>query len=207
MQNSAPFDVTGIEKNIQKFEETTGYELIVAAAQSSDPYPGAAWRGGVLIGLLIAGLVFHHYEIHPRSFEILATGVLIVAAVWGLRLSGLYRYFVMRGEAERETTEKAAEMFSHFQSQNLGHQASILMFFSLNEHKIHLLVDSELKDKLPQQDLNEIVALMAVHFKQGNYSTGLEASVATLEQKVLAKAGKRTSQAENHVANKVFWFS
>lgn len=206
MEMKATFDVTSVDQKIQQFEENTGYELIVAGTSSSDPYPGAYWRGGVLLGLLLSGVIFHFYEIHPHSLEILITGVTILAAVAGLCVSQLHRYFVVPAEAQRETSEKAAELFSHFQSQNLGHQASILLFFSLQEHKIHLLVDSELKVKLSQEDLNETVRLMIPHFKQRNYVQGISASVATLEEKVLTKAGKRQAKAEDHVANKVFWF-
>ena len=207
MEMKAPFDVSSIDQKIQQFEETTGYELIVVGSDASDPYPGAAWRGGVLLGLLVAGVIFHFYEIHPHSLEILITGIIVGAFVWGLRASCLHRYFVTPSEAHRETSEKAAELFSRFQSQNLGHQASILLFFSMQEHKIHLLVDSELKDKLPQADLDETVALMAGHFKQKNYEVGVGESVTTLQTKVLAKAGKRISRAADHVANKVFWFN
>lgn len=206
MEHKAPFNVTGIEDKIQAFEANTGHELIVVATHASDPYPGAGWRGGVLIGLLIAGVVFHYFEVHPHSLEILATGALIGLATWLLRVTGAHRFFILPKEAMRETTEKAAEFFSHFQSQQLGHQASILLFFSMQEHKIHLLVDSELKGKLTQQDLDETVMVMASHFKEKHYEHGIEASVLSLEQKVLGKIGKRASQAENHVANKVFWF-
>lgn len=202
---SAPFNVANIEKKIQAFEEETGFELIVAATDVSDPYPGAAWRGGVLLGLLVAGVIFHFYEIEPRSMEILVCAGLIVLMTWILRVSGLLRYFVLPSEALRETAEKAAEVFSRFQSEKLGHQASILMFFSMCERKIHLLVDSELKEKLSQQDLDETVMLMSSHFKEKHYAEGVETSVTTLQQKILTKVGKRPSNIESHVANKVFW--
>lgn len=207
MKQQAPFDVSGIETKIKNFEANTGYELIVTGTMSSDPYPGAAYRGGLLAGLLVAGLGFHFFEVHPHSLEILITGAAIALMITLLRVSGMYRYFVTPAEAMRETSEKAAELFSHFQSQNLGHQASVLLFFSMQERKIHLLVDSELKAKLSQEDLNEAVALMGQHFKAKNYAAGVAESVTTLEQKILAKVGKRAMQAENHVANKVFWFA
>lgn len=202
---SAPFNVVSIEKKIQSFEDETGFELIVAATDVSDPYPGAAWRGGVLLGLLVAGVVFHFYEIEPRSMEIVLCGAFILLMTWVLRTSGLLKYFVLPSEAERETGEKAAEAFSHFQSEKLGHQASILMFFSMTERKIHLLVDSELKEKLSQQDLDETVMLMSSHFKEKKYADGVEASVTTLQQKILTKVGKRSACTGNHVPNKVFW--
>lgn len=204
MSQTAPFDVQQIEKRIGSFEANTGLELIVVATRTSDPYPGAYWRGGLLIGTLLAFVLFHYYEFHPHTWEIATTALLIALSAHILRLTQFHRFFITLPEGARESSEKAAQAFSHFQSQSKGHDASILVFFSMFERKIHLLVGRELKDKLSQEDLDQTVQLMTTHFKQGKYAQGIEASIASLEERVLSKVGKRPV-GENKIENKVFW--
>lgn len=205
MKNKAPFTSAAVAEKIKKFEERTGYELVVAACHASDPYPGALWRGGVLIGLVLSALVLHFYNFHPRSLEILLVGAFILLVVTILRVLDLHRFFVLPSEAERETAEKASALFSQFQSSSLGHQAAILLFFSLNEHKMHLLIDRDLNSKLQAEDLHEILALLRTHFKKGDFQVGLENAIAVLEERVLAKAGKNPQPPTLSVENRIFW--
>jgi uncharacterized membrane protein len=202
---NAPFTSAAVAEKIKNFEEHTGYELVVAACHASDPYPGALWRGGVLVGLVLSALALHFYNLHPRSLEILLVGACILLAVTVMRLLDLQRFFVLPSEAERETAEKASALFSQFQSSSLGHQAAILLFFSLNEHKMHLLIDRDMNEKLKAEDLHEILALLRTHFKKGDFQTGLENAISVLEEKVLAKAGKNPHPPVLSVPDRIFW--
>jgi uncharacterized membrane protein len=202
---NAPFTSAAVAEKIKHFEERTGYELVVAACHASDPYPGALWRGGVLIGLILSALVLHFYNLHPRSLEILLVGACIMLAVNVMRLLDLQRFFVLPAEAERETAEKASALFSQFQSSSLGHQAAILLFFSLSEHKMHLLIDRDMNEKLKAEDLHEILSLLRTHFKKGDFQIGLESAISVLEEKVLAKAGKNPHPPLLSVPDRIFW--
>jgi len=195
-----------VTKRIQLFEERTGFELIVAAGTSSDPYPGAQWRGGLLVGLALSALLLHFYAFEPRSLEVLFVGLIVALSVAAVKLSGLGRFFVLPSEAERETWEKAQVLFSQFQSTTLGHQASILLFLSLEEHKMHLLVDQILHEKLSESDLHEILALMRLHFRSGQFDQGLEKAIGLLEEKVLARIGKNPHPPVLAVEDRIFWF-
>ena len=193
-------------QKISEFERQTGFELVIAAGESSDPYPGAVWRSGVLLGLAIASLILHFWAFEPRSLEVLLVGVCIGLAVFFMRVTKLSQHFVLPREAERETAEKAGEMFSHFQTGALGHQAAVLLFVSLNEHKMHLLLDRDLKEKMPDEDLHETLALLRLYFKKGDFQQGLEKAIDLLQQKILAKAGRNPAPPELSVPDRIFWF-
>ena len=205
MNTKTHFTSAEVKNKIQQFEQNTGYELVVAACHASDPYPGALWRGSVLLGLLTSGLVLHYYNFHPRSLEILIVGACILLMVIVLRLLDWHRFFVLPSETERETSEKAHALFSQFQATSLGHQAAILLFISLNEHKMHLLIDRDLKEKISQEDLHEILALLRTQFKKGDFQKGLEEAIGVLEEKVLAKAGENPHPPALSVEDRVFW--
>lgn len=200
-----PFETTLIEARIRAFEENTGHELIVAAAPCSDPYPGAAWRGGLFLGLIAAGLALYFWELHPRSLEVLLVGVLTLAMVALLRATSLHHLFMLPSEADRETLEKSVQLFHGFRQKELGHQAALLLYFSMWERKLHLLVDGELKGKLTQVELDGVVATIQSDFHRKDFAGGLTRGVGKLEELVLAKAGKRAQSAGNHVPDKVFW--
>ncbi len=142
MDKKSQFTSPQVVEKIQQFEKNTGYELVVVAAHASDPYPGALWRSSIINTLLIAAIIFQFYTFSPRLIEILIIAGLLVAFYGFFRLTGLHRFFILPSEAERETREKAESLFSRFQSSSLGHEASILLFFSLSEHKMHLLIDT-----------------------------------------------------------------
>jgi uncharacterized membrane protein len=200
-----PFETTQIEARIRAFEENTGHELIVAAAPSSDPYPGAAWRGGLLLGLMAAGVALYYWELHPRSLEVLLVGAMALVMVALLRATSLHHFFVLASEADRETLEKSVQLFHGFRQEELGHQAALLLYFSMWERKLHLLVDGELKGKLSQEDLDGVVASIQSDFHKKDFAGGLTRGVTQLEELVLIKVGKRPQSAGNHVPDKVFW--
>ncbi len=198
-----PFESNEINQRISQFEINTGYELIIAAARSSDPYPGAAWRGALLISLLVSAIILHFWNLEPRSLEVLLVGVVTVSFVFFLRLLKLHYYFALPSEMERETLQEAQASFSHFQSGSLGHHASILVYLSLREHKIHLLTARDLK--LDDSVLESAIIKMSQKFKQGSYSQGLADAIDVLEKKILESVGKNAKPVTLNLADRVYW--
>ena len=74
------------------------------------------------------------------------------------------------------------------------------------ERKIRLLVDEDLKEKLNQQILDEIVERLSEHFKNGNFKDGILESIETIKKEVLAMYPEKCSQvSENQINNQIFW--
>ena len=53
-------DVKAVESRLRMFEENTGCELLLVVAESSDEYPAATFRFG-LVATFLFNLVFSHY--------------------------------------------------------------------------------------------------------------------------------------------------
>jgi uncharacterized membrane protein len=192
-----------VSQRISAFEKNTGYELIIAAAKSSDPYPGAAWRGALLISLLVSALILHFWNFEPRSLEVLLVGLVTLLFVMLLRKCHLHYYFALPSEIERETLQEAQATYSHFQSDSLGHHASVLVYLSLQEHKIHLLTARELQ--LSDEDLDLAIIKMSHKFKEGSYAEGLVEAIGVLETKILNKVGRNPHPIHLSIEDRVFW--
>jgi uncharacterized membrane protein len=198
-----PFESTEINDKISSFEKSTGHELIVAATRSSDPYPGAAWRGATLVGLLVSAFILHFWELEPRSLEVLLVGAVILFFVYVLRVFKLHEYFALTSEMERETLQVAQATYAQFHSDDIGHHASILIYISIIEHKIHLLVAPDLK--LSQESLDAAVIKMQQAFKKNCFKEGIIDAIEELEKSLLESVGKNPNPIVLNVEDRVFW--
>lgn len=70
-----------------------------------------------------------------------------------------------------------------------------MIMVSLLERKIMVLVDEKLKSQIIQEELDELVSIMRVHFKQGNMCLGFIKSIESFEQKILKDFGGKVSES------------
>lgn len=196
-----------LEASIRRFEERTGLELIVVATPVSDPYPGASWRAGAVLGTLVTLALIPFTPWESYAAHVFVTAALIGLAAWGLARSRLHHLFLLPSEVERETSEKAAQLFSQFQRQDQVHRASLLVFLSLAEHRFHILVDSTLTELVSQRELESLVTLFSAEFKEAHFCEGLTAGIDKLEAHLLNRIGKQAGTGTTAVADHVFWFA
>lgn len=182
-------DVKLVEARLKQFEDRTGCELLLVVANSSDPYPGATFRFGIISTFIIAlvftyYLEFHHAYLYPLSFFALTLLMSYVGHFpWAKRLA------LSEWEVERETAEKALEYFHTLGTTKVSHKVTAMIMVSVLEKKIHILVDEKLKEQLDQSELQELVAIMQKHFKAGNMGLGFIQSIDSLEEKILLDFG------------------
>lgn len=199
-------DTKIIESRLCEFEAKTGCELLLVVANSSDPYPAASLRFGVISGFILSFLFvlffeFTHHTIYPLSFFIIT-----VFMIWVGQVPFFKRLALSEQEVNRESYEKAIESFFNLGSSKVSHKVTAMIMVSVLEHKIHVLVDEKLKTRIDQKDLDELVNLMSIQFAGGNTSLGFIHSIEKLEAKILSEFGGKVS--EHHVselANQVFF--
>jgi uncharacterized membrane protein len=199
-------DINIIESRLCEFEDKTGCELLLVVADSSDPYPGASLRFGIISGFILSFLFvlffeFTHHTIYPLSFF-----VITILMTWLGQLPFFKRLALSEQEVNRESYEKAVESFFNLGSSKVSHKVTAMIMVSLLEHKIHVLVDEKLKTRISQDELDELVRLMSARFADGNTSLGFIHSIEKLEKKILTEFGGKVS--EHHVselANQVFF--
>jgi len=196
-----------IEQKIALYEKETGAELVICIAKSSDPYPAAVLRFSILATLAISALLTFYFTF---SHELILVGsqlILFFLLTFIGRSNHIKRFFLSKLETDREVGEKAMELFYSRGLYQTKYKVGILLFISIQEKMIRLLVDKKLQEKISQDDLDYIVNILGKEFKTGHYFNGLNQTLNILEEKILHFFPEKVQpqDSENEIANKILW--
>ncbi|MGE3610499.1 MAG: TPM domain-containing protein [Bacteriovoracaceae bacterium] len=182
-----PSEIQLIENKIKSFEEKTGCELLLVVTNASDPYPGASWRFGVFSSFMMTLIFSYYFEFHHAIFWPVTFFITTLLLTSLGNYSFLKRLALSSWEIERETREKATELFHTLGTSKVGHKVTAMICISVLERKIHILVDETLKEKMIQTELDQLIDVMKNHFQDQKMSEGLHKSIEILEEKILTK--------------------
>lgn len=195
-----------IQERVVEFENKTGAELVVAVAQESDPYPGAALRISVLIALFASLLLSYIVEFAYPYLYILAQFLFTFLFLPLGRIKAVKNLALVDSEIDREVNEKAVEVFFTHCTEKAGHSNEILFYTSLFERKVEVLVGQNLKEKLGQEVLEEVVEIFKKDFGQKKYFEAYRRSIEALEEKVLEAFPEKVSErGADDLKNEVLW--
>lgn len=186
-------DINLIEAQLKKFEQNTGCELLLVLAKESDAYPGASFRFGIIGGFTLTFILSLLIEFAHGYYWPIIMFVLTLLMIWIGHFPWAKKYALSDIEVDRETFEKAVECFHTMGTSKVSHKVTAMIYVTVFERKIYVLVDDELKTKITQPELDELVTIMKGHFKQGNIALGYTDSIESLEEKILNDFGGKVS--------------
>lgn len=189
-------DVQLIESKLKSFETNTGCELLLVLAQSSDEYPGASWRFGILSGFSLTFIFSLFFEFHHAYLWPLTTLFITLLMTWVGHFTWAKKFALSDLETDRECSEKALECFYTLGTSKVSHKVTAMIMVSVLERKIMVLVDEKLKSKISQEELDELIQIMQKHFKAHHMGLGFIQSIESLEQKILNDFGGKVSEAQ-----------
>jgi|GEM_PF-3810938 len=177
-----------INELIQKYELETGSELTVVVTDKSDPYPAATLRGSLFTSLLTTLLISSYFHF---TFEIGLLFILIFISFFHLviKRTNLDYFFVTQVEKDRESLEKAKELFLEKAILKTQHRLNSFIFMSIFERKIYILVDQNLKQKVSDSELKEIINSCPSILNETDKTLALEHVVTSLHNLMLKKNG------------------
>ncbi len=187
-------DIKLIESRIQEFEEKTGCELLLVVVKASDSYPGASWRFGVLSALVFSFIFSLYFEFHHAYWWPLFIFGIILLMLWSGNLPFAKRLALQDEEVDVETKQKAIECFHQLGTSKVSHKVTAMIFISVLEKQIIVLVDEFLKSRLSQEELDDLVAIMKANFKGNQMAQGFNQSIESLEAKILKDFGGKVSK-------------
>jgi putative membrane protein len=194
----APFteaDLALIREAVSEAEAGTAGEIVPYVVPASDVYASAVWKGatfGALAGALI-GWAIHHYGglwggalffwmVVPAAAGA-ALGLLIVNAVPVLK-----RLLAGDDLIDLRTRRRAALAFLDEEVFRTRDRTGILLFVSLFEHRVVVLGDSGINQKVKAEEWDALVRRAAEGIRAGRPGAAL-AEAVTACGKLLAERG------------------
>lgn len=175
---------------VAAFENATGMQLVTTLLARCDDYPEIPWKAfalGVAVStfVLMLGVVFSHVS----ALHVLAVlpTVLILMFVLGIGLvnAGITilwptyaRLFLSAARADGEVRQSAQALFLEHELFATGTRTGVLLLVSEFEHRVLVLADRNVRNRLPAGALDEVVMAMTPVLRSAQwlaaFSTGIE---------------------------------
>lgn len=177
-------DLPQLEAAIHQAERITSAEIRPIVVKSSSSYSQVPTTLR-LMGLILFILAWHiqGWDLYWDSFEssLLHVGIGLFLALIVLPLLARYgcvqRWMTHAREEEEQVWKRAQIEFylNHMDKTQTGH--GVLIFISLLEHRVVVLADRPVAEKLPAKVWSEVVQSVTMGLRQKNLRKALEAGV------------------------------
>ncbi len=173
------------ETELQRIAETTRSvecctigEVAVMIVNSSDEYREATMLGSVLLASGISLLVSEAF-LHASLNYFILLSFLFFPLIWVIfrYLPELKTSFVGRGRLEEAVRERALRAFYEKGLYKTKANTGVLFFISLLEHKVWVLADKGIYEKIDQQTLNTYALTVSRGIKEGSACDALCQSI------------------------------
>lgn len=174
---------------IAEAEQTTEAEIIAVVATASGRYDRAEDLFGVLLSVLV--LLFGAWwmvSLHSGDawsgggnvlpivawlMPVAAFLSFILGAMLASRFPVLRLPFIANNEMDEEVERRAAEAFQRFRLRGTQGATGILVFVSLFEHRVRVIGDDTIAQKLGDEDWQGVCDRIVDQAKQGEIALGL----------------------------------
>ncbi|HEX7069674.1 MAG TPA: hypothetical protein VF190_02665 [Rhodothermales bacterium] len=176
-------ELDAMKAAVARAEERTSAEIVPYVVPASDWYPVAIWRGagvGVLVGLALALLAFQFYGGWSLGWlftgwgtALLILGTGVVGALLGAFVPPLKR--LLAGDARMSTLVhlRAMQAFVEEEVFATRDRTGVLVFMSLFEHRIEIVADTGINQRVESEDWGDIVARIRDGIRSGKLFEGL----------------------------------
>jgi putative membrane protein len=168
-----PSERENIKNTVAAAEQTTSGEIVVMVVPASYHYPTANILGATAfslpLSLILTPLAGEFMWMGPQNmwvflgiFALLFAGFYITVK----QIPGLKRLFLSKKEIEEEVEEAALTSFYKQQLYKTRDETGVLLFVSVFEHKVWVLADRGINEKLPPDTWDKIVSQMISSIKE-----------------------------------------
>jgi putative membrane protein len=157
-----------IAATIAGVEKKTSGEVAAMVVAASDTYPEARLLAGLTIGGLAALLITDLFLADSLGYfvPLLISGIIGVSSLAKV-FPPLLRLFIPDSRLEARVAERALRAFYEKNLHTTRDNTGVLFFISLLEHKVWILADTGIYEKISQETLMAYAADIAFGIKQG----------------------------------------
>jgi putative membrane protein len=178
-------------------------EVAVMVVESSDEYAETEVLGGVLLGSLISLLVTVAF-LHSSLWFYIPLSILffLPGRIFFRKALPLKRSLIGPGRVESAVRQRAVRAFYEKGLYKTRMNTGVLFFISLLEHKVWVLADKGIYEKIDQEALNKFARAVSLGVKEGRACDALCQAIIEAGD-VLAKHFPLTPGDTNELTDKV----
>ena len=179
----ATLDKDRIAEAVAEAETQTAGEIVPVIVARSDTYDASIWRGASALAVLTLGLVLlfvQFYQGWGFGWVYTSWGVVLVTLVAGTLGAGLVagipalqRWLAGPDRLNRIVHHRAMRAFVEEEVFNTRDRTGILLFVSLLEHRIEVIGDTGINQKVDPDDWVEVVRRIRKGIKNDNLTEGM----------------------------------
>ncbi|HEX5759718.1 MAG TPA: hypothetical protein VF121_11025 [Thermoanaerobaculia bacterium] len=202
-------DREAIRAAVEEAERRTAGEIVPYVVAASDEYPNAAWRGAALGAMTLPLLAWAAHGVLGLWGGQLFVWMVLPAAGgaalgWLLALLPAVRRALIGREAmERRVRRRAAVAFLEEEVFTTRDRTGILLFLSLFEHRVVVLGDAGINQRVEEAEWRDIVRTVTEGIRAGRPGAAVAAAVrecgALLERHGVARRPDDADELENVV--------
>lgn len=181
-------DAREVEAAVARVEAQSSAEVVVAVLPRSADY----WQGRVVLAAawaLAAGFAFLHFARWHEPALALGLEVLVGLVAFGISSApSLRRVLVPPSAAAQAVQARAFQLFAERGLHATRARTALLIFVSELEHRVVLLGDHTIHDRLGQGGWDEYVQLLVSYIRRNECKAGLLEVLARLEPQLAAVA-------------------
>lgn len=161
-------EMVRIQERTRSVERRTIGEVVVMVVDSSDPYLEAEILGGMLAGSLLSLILTISY-FYSSIWVYIPLSFILFFPSWFLfnKFPSLKTPFIGLRRKERAVMERAVRAFYEKGLYKTRKNTGVLFFLSLLEHKVWVLADSGIYEKIDQETLNRFAKNVSQGIKDG----------------------------------------
>lgn len=180
-------------ERVAAFENATGVQLVTTLLARCDDYPEIPWKAfaaGVAFStsLLMLGVVFpdvrvlHFFAALPTVHVLIfVLGIGLVNVGVSILWPAYARLFLSEARADGEVRQSAQALFLEHELFATGTRTGVLMLVSAFEHRVLILADRNLRNRLPAGALDEVVMAMTPVLRSAQWLAAFSAGIEKLQ--------------------------
>ena len=161
-----------LKAKVESLEKDTSGEVIPLVVERSSPNGALPdWWTSVILLLTITGIWLYEKSIDfPIALDPVLFGlsIFIVILTVVLHLNVVERFLIGRGALTRFAEDRALVEFMRQGLSNTRDRTGVLVFISLFEHKLEILADRGIADKVSNDEWKQIADRSALLLKKGH---------------------------------------
>lgn len=206
-------DEEQVREAVQRAEERTAGEIVPVVVPRSASYEVVTWRGAGLVALVALAVMLSVLQLYdgwglgwlftPWGAVLVTLGAGLTGALLGTYVPPFQRMLAGSDLLDETVHRRAMQSFVEEEVFDTQDRTGILLFVSLREHRIEVLGDTGINERVNPDDWVEVVARIRTGIRNDNLTEGLVEAIEMCGRLLERKGIGVRPDDENELPNTV----